>query len=161
MNRLWEEWSHFFLQKQTNKKSQIKSCTEVYAETENVLVFIDYFSSTRVFFNFLSWRKITKLTKVTIILPSASSLNFPVTFILVSSKYSYSFGYLLRSKYFLSFQNLLETSSEEVFGFYLTFQRWFVNFRNENNHKTNVKCCPPIILGQQAKLFALDHLMRL
>ena len=137
----------FFWKKK--KKSQIKSCTEVYAETENVQVFIDYFR-----------RKITELTEVAIILPFPSSLNFPFTFILVLSKYSY-FGYLLWSKHFLSFQNVLETSSEEVFGFYLTFQKWFVNFPNENNRKTNVKCRPPTIIGQQAKLFALDQLMQL
>ena len=126
-NILWtdcETERSFFFSK-TYKKSQMKSCTQVHAETENVLVFIDYFCSTGIFFDFLSWRKITKLTKSVIVSPFVWSLNFPMTFLLVSTKYSNSFGYLLRSKHFLSFQKSFDTSSEEIFRFDGTFKKWF------------------------------------
>ena len=37
-------------------------------------------------------------------------------------------------------------------GFDLTFQKWFVNFPNKNNHKTDLKCWLSYF-GQEKKLF--------
>ena len=36
-----------------------------------------------------------------------------------------------------SLENFLDTST---LGFYLTFQKWFVNFPNKNNRKIYLKC---------------------
>ena len=30
-------------------------------------------------------------------------------------------------------------------GFVLIFEKRFLNFPNENNHKTDLKCCPPLL----------------
>ena len=45
---------------------------------------------------------------------------------------------------------------DNITGFDLTFQKWFVIFPNENKRKTDVKCCPPW-LSWKRKFATLDY----
>ena len=58
--------------------------------------------------------------------------------------------YLLRYiQQYLLLQLMILSDLKYIEGFDLTFQKWFVIFPNENNHKTNLKCRPPWLVDEE------------